>query len=246
MNPINYLVFTLVLLSGCIHQGIAPLDFSTVQYKYQTPDCEPETDACLMVNLSYPNFDQGDSVARHLANRIIRNSILDNIGMGNVESEIDPSIGEAVDELNQSFSQVKKDYLSYGIGWQAEVSSSELFRSDTILVVEMNSMTFFGGAHPNHGTRYFNFNRKKGNMMPLSTFIKDIKAFTTKAEALFKEQYHIDKNNTYQTAGFNFLGNRFILSANYAFLGDSIRLHYNPYEIAPYSMGDFEITVSIK
>jgi len=222
------------------------LNYTMVATEFNTPDCQPETDACLMIKIKYPKFDAGDSLAMFLANRIIKNSILDNIGMGDVESTEDPSIEQAIEDLSESFERLKKDFGDYGTGWQADIYARELYKSDTVLVLESSTMTYFGGAHPNHGTRYFNFNREAGNMIPMREFVKDLAQFTNKAEKVFNEKYGINADNTYDKAGYNFLGGRFVLSANYAFLGDSIRLHYNPYEIAPYSMGDSEITVGLK
>jgi hypothetical protein len=222
------------------------LNYTMVTTEFNSPGCQPETEACLMLNIAYPNFDSGDSLARFLANRIIKNSILDNIGMGDVESTEDPSIDQAIEDLSENFEELKKEFGDYGTGWEASITVNELFKTDSILVLETGTMTYFGGAHPNHGIRYFNFNRKAGNLIPLSDIVKDLAQFTSKAEKVFNKKYSINEDNTYDKAGYQFLGGKFILSANYAFLGDSIRLHYNPYEIAPYSMGDSEITVILK
>ena len=241
-----YLILIIVLLVNCTSNSHKELDYKMVKAEFKSLDCEPETDACLMVTIAYPQFDEGDSLALFLANRIIRNSVLDNIGMGDVESTEDLTIEQAIEKLNKSFEDVKKEFSTYGTGWQSNISTRELYRSDSILVLEIGSMTYFGGAHPNHNLRYYNFNRKAGNMMQLSTFVDDLDEFTKKAEAIFKKSYNIKEGTSYDDAGFNFLGDKYILSANYAFLSDSIRLHYNHYEIAPYASGDFEITVGIK
>ncbi len=82
-------------------------------------------------------------------------------------------------------------------------------------------------------------------MIPLAAFVDNLEQFTAKAEIAFKKVNNINENISYSEAGFDFLGNKFILSANYAFLGDSIKLYYNPYEIAPYAAGDFEVTVPL-
>jgi uncharacterized protein DUF3298 len=244
MIKLVHLLVSLVLLAGCTSKKGGALDYSTVNLQFQSPDCEPENDACLMVSIKFPLFDQGDSLALVLANRIIRNSIIDNIGMGDVESITEPNIDEAVQDLNKSFEDLQNEFGS-ATGWQADISSRELYRTDSVLVIEVAAMTYFGGAHPNSNIRYFNFDRKLGRFLPISFFVDDMKAFTTKAEAAFKKASDINEGASYDDSGFNFLGNRFVLSANYAFLGDSIRLHYNQYEIAPYAAGDFEVTVSL-
>lgn len=238
----------LIFLASCSEKFMnndQNLDYGLRAIEFNSPGCQPETEACLMIKINYPNFNSGDSLAMLLANRIIKNSILDNIGMGDVESTEEPSLDQAIEDLSKSFEEIKKEFGVHGTGWQGEISTTELFRSDSILVLESSTMTYFGGAHPNRNTRYFNLNRKAGNMIPLTVIIKDLEKFRRKAEKAFNEKYGINDDNTYDKAGYQFLGGRFSLSANYAFLGDSIRLHYNPYEIAPYSMGDSEITVDI-
>ena len=245
MNNAFYLFIATLMLTNCTNKK-AGLEYTFVSSEFTSPDCEPEKEACLMLSINYPQFDKGDSVAMHLANRIVKNSILDNIGMGDVESTVDPSIEMVIEELNLKFEELKKEFNDYGTGWQADISSSELYRTDSILVLAIGSMTYFGGAHPNHGLRYYNFNRYSGRYLPISTFITDLKEFTNKAEVVFKKKYNIGEGTTYDDAGFNFLGDRFAISANYAYLGDSIRLHYNHYEISSYAAGDFEITVALK
>ena len=222
------------------------LDYTMVKVEFMDEDCQPETDACLMVTIEYPRFVKGDSMAMILANRIVKNSILDNIGMGDVESTEDPGIEEAIEGLNNSFESLKKDFNDYSTGWEVLISSQELYQSDSILVLSIGTMTYLGGAHPNSNIRYFNFNRDSGRYLPISTFVYDVEKFTARAEGVFKQEYNIAEGASYDDAGFNFLGDKFILSANYAYLGDSIKLHYNHYEISSYAAGDFDITVSIR
>jgi Protein of unknown function (DUF3298) len=245
IKPI-FIFIAIILLSNCTTVSEKGLDYKLVKYAYQTPDCEPEKDGCLMVSMMYPEFELGDSLARLLANRIIKNSLLDNIGMGDAEAGNILSIEEAVEDLTKGFAKTKEGFNQYGTGWQIDITTDELYRSDSVLVLEISAMTFFGGAHPNYNSRYYNFNRSMGNLLPLSSIVDDMAGFTTKAEAVFKETYKIKEGSSYAEAGFDFLGDKFTLSANFAYLGDSIRLHYNPYEIASYADGDFEITVPIK
>ena len=234
------------MLANCTQNSNKGLDYTMMKSDYQSADCEPETDACLMITITYPQFDKGDTLPMLLANRIIKNSILDNIGMGDVESVEDPSIELAIEDLNKSFENVKKDFGDYGTGWQVHINSQELYRNDSLLVLTIGTMTYMGGAHPNTNLRYFNFNRFTGSYLPISYFVSDLKQFTSRAEIAFRQTYNIDEGTSYDDAGFNFLGDKYTLSANYVYLGDSIKLHYNHYEISSYAAGDFEITVAIE
>ena len=246
MFKVYYLFAVFILLANCTQNSNKGFDYTMMKSEFQSANCEPETDACLMVTITYPQFDNGDTLAMFLANRIIKNSILDNIGMGDVEAAEDPSIEQAIEDLNKSFEELKKDFSNYGTGWQVNIGARELFRNDSVLVLTIGTMTYMGGAHPNSNIRYYNFDRNTGRFMPLVTFVDDLEHFTSSAEVEFRKTYNIKDGTSYDDAGFNFLGDNFTLSANYAYLGDSIRLHYNHYEISSYAAGDFEITVAIK
>ena len=249
MKKLFYLLFSLIFLINCTpsdDDSNQNLGYTLVKTDFKSPDCEPETDACLMLNIAYPRFDKGDSLAILLANRIVKNSILDNIGMGDVESADDLGIEEAIEQLRMRFEEVKKEFGDYGTGWQVNIGAEELFRNDSVLVLTIGTMTYMGGAHPNSNIRYYNFDRNTGRFMPLVTFVDDLEHFTSSAEVEFRKTYNIKDGTSYDDAGFNFLGDNFALSANYAYLGDSIRLHYNHYEISSYAAGDFEITVALK
>jgi len=244
-----YVVLVVMSLTACTsvtEKQKARLDYQVQTEMYKTAHCEPETDACLMASITYPRFTKGDSLAVLLANRIIKNSILDALGMGEAEGTTDFGITGALAELDKEFVQLKRDFNTYSTGWSIEIDSRELYRSDTMLVLEVNYMVFTGGAHGNHTTRYFNFHRHTGRLVSLPAFAGNLNDFTSRAEFVFRKTYHLPAEATYEEAGFSFLGNTFTLPANYAFLGDSLRLHYNPYEIAPYAAGDFTITVAVE
>lgn len=248
MRTLYLTLIIFIIIIGCnSHKPIENelLDFKLEKLVYKTPGCEPERDPCLMVDLTYASFNDGDSVARFLANRIIRNSTLDFIGMGDVEATIEPDLNQAVLDLDKSMAQVIKDFGSLPTGWEAHMSTTELFRADSILVLEVGSMTYFGGAHPNSNLRFFNFNRETGGLIPLTNVVGDLSEFTRRAEVAFKQKY-VKDDQSYADAGFSFLGGNYTLSANYAMVGDSILLHYNKYEIASYAAGDFDIKVSRK
>ena len=244
MKSFSYLPWLLGVVSITSCNSISEnLDYELRLLEYQSPNCEPERDACLMVDLEYAYFMDGDSAAKSIANMIVRNSTLDFLGMGDVEAKVTPGLETAVKDLDRSFQELKKEFGS-STGWMAEMHTSEVYRNDTILVLEVNSAAYFGGAHGQYFTRYFNFDRRSGKLLPLSSFV-DPAIFINRAEEQFKSKY-VEDGESYLDAGFDFLEGKYVLSANYAFKGDSILLHYNHYEIAPYAAGQFDVSVPVK
>ena len=218
------------------------LDYELRNINYQSGNCEPERDACLMVKMEYPHFVSGDSTARSKANMIIRNSTLDFLGMGDVEAKTTPELEVAVVNLDSSFQRLKREFGSPA-GWMAELHTSELYRNDSLIILEVNTASYFGGAHGQYNTRYFNFDRSNGQMMMLADFV-EIASFTVTAEQFFKEKY-VKDGESYAEAGFSFYDGKFKLAANFSFKGDSILLHYNHYEIASYADGQFDVAVPL-
>lgn len=243
MKKILIVSVAVLLFSSCGGVKNKRLEYNFLTIDHQSVGCEPERDACFIARLDYPNFHTGDSMAVFLANRIIRNSTLDYLGLGNAEDVDVLSLDKAVLRLEESFQKVKTEQ-GMATGWQAEMDTKELYRDDTVLVLETRMMTYVGGAHPTTNTRYFNFDRRSGRLIPLNSFV-NLKTFTTMAGQTFKDKY-LQPGQQYSDANFSFIGSKYQLPANYAFLGDSIRLHYNRYEIAPYAAGEFEVTVPVK
>ena len=236
-------IIAIMLITGCgVKSEVDLLDYEIKTVNYQTPNCQPERDACLMVELNYPYFAEGDSLARYLANRIIRNSTLDFMGMGDIEAAVTPELNVAVIELDSTLQRIKRE-VGTATGWQAKLNTKEIYRNDSVLVLSTESMAYFGGAHGQNNTRYFNFDRRSGRLFPLAEFI-DIEKISLSGETFFRNKYVKDEQS-YREAGFNFFGEKFMLPANFAYKGDSIILHYNQYEIAPYAAGHFNVAVPL-
>lgn len=242
---IKKLILLIILLNfSCERTDNASpaLEYEFRSIDYQSPNCEPEHDPCLMVKMAYPFFMIGDSAARAQANMIIRNSTLDFIGMGDVEAKTSPEIEEAVIALDSSFQRLKIEFGSPA-GWMAELHTSEVYRNDSLVVLEVTSANYFGGAHGQYNTRYFNFDRRSGKLVKLEDFV-ELTSFTQTAEKYFSDKF-VEEGETYVDAGFDFYEGKFRLAANFAFKGDSILLHYNHYEIASYAAGQFDVAVPI-
>ena len=126
-----------------------------------------------------------------------------------------------------------------------ELKHSVLWNSPSILTIEEFSYAFTGGAHGNYGTGYYNFNAHTGQLVKLEDILTSgYEAPLTKiAATVFKETYLEEGMTNYSEAGFYFEKDAFTMTDNFALTKDGLKFVYNPYEIAPYAMGQQEILI---
>jgi hypothetical protein len=116
---------------------------------------------------------------------------------------------------------------------------------DSLAILELTNYYFMGGAHGNYGTLYYNFDIRNGQVIEYENFVKDTTAF----KAITQEQLtqYISNEPVYQENDLSindlFWGDDFYLPANFKLAKDSIAFIYNPYEAAPYVIGQIEFKV---
>lgn len=231
----------LLLCIGCTGGG--KLGYQITHIEFNDQDCLQEKEACFVANLNFPEFEGLDSIQLLHTNKIIGNTIMDALGLGDVESSGQPDIQAALNSVAKQFEKVKNSF-NYSAGWIADVQTLPIYEDDTILVFALETMIYFGGAHPNTNRVYFNLNRMTGKKLP-NDWLHAL-GIEEEAEAIFRSLNNLKPDNSLDEAGFLFPNNEFRLPANYAFKGDSIILFYNRYEIAPYASGATEIIVPVR
>ena len=242
---IPLLVLSLGVAGSCDHSNNKNLYYTITDYQYNESGCNPGTQPCLLVNISYPVFSGNDSLANQI-NFFIGNGILDIMGLGDVEANTYLNFDKSIDQLQKNFNRLKNDFQDYGTGWTVSIQTIPIFSGDTIEVFAVESMTFFGGAHPNTNRRYYNIATSTGKILKyddLGTNLVDLKI---RAEKLFRQQNNLSEEELFNDRGYLFPNNEFVLSANFGIRSDSIILYYNLYEIAPYTGGPTELIMKLK
>ncbi len=242
---ISFLVLCLGIVWSCDHSNNNNLRYTVRNYQYDESGCNPGIQPCLLVNISYPVFSSLDSLANQI-NFFIGNGILDIIGLGDVESNTSLNLDKSISQLQKSFNRLKNDFKDYGTGWTVSIATIPIFSNDTLEVFAIESMTFFGGAHPNTNRRYYNINTATGKILKYNDLGINLDELKSRAEESFRRQNNLSEEESFNENGYLFPKNEFILSANFGIRGDSIILFYNRYEIAPYSNGPTELIMKWK
>ena len=243
----KYLYLLLPLYWLACRPAVPPgIDMATKTLRYQTPGCQPERDPCLMIDLVFPVFTGDDSLAVEQAANEVYGLYFDILGQQGSQTAPDENgLMQAVATMAKTFDDYRHDFPDDNIGWQVNIETNELYRNDTLLTVAVNSFWFFGGAHGNYEVHYLNINRQSGHLLSPEELVPDLQALREQAEKIFRQKYLPAGTDSWEEAGFAFKGNAYQLPQNLAFAGDSIILHYNQDEIAPYAAGDFHFSVPI-
>ena len=243
---IPVLLLYLGFIWSCNNTSNNSLHYTVRDYQYDESGCNPETQPCLLVNISYPVFSGNDSLSNQI-NYFIGNGILDVIGMGDVESStsIPLNLSKSINGLQNNFDRLKNDFQDYGTGWTVSITTIPISSTDTMEVFAIESMTFFGGAHPNTNRRYYNINTLTGKILNYKDLETDLDELKNRAEMVFRQQINLPVEPFHEN-GYLFSNNQFVLSANFGLRGDSIILYYNRYEIAPYANGPTQLIMKLR
>jgi hypothetical protein len=106
---------------------------------------------------------------------------------------------------------------------------------------------FTGGAHGNSWTSVTHVSKKTGKKLSvLGDIIVNEKEFVRIAEKYFRKQRKLGPKASLRKAGYDMIGDAFVISENVMFTDDSLVLIYNPYEIGPYVMGEIRVAIPLK
>ena len=130
--------------------------------------------------------------------------------------------------------------------WKVSRTASLLFADDRVVSVKISNEGYIGGAHGFYDERLFSFDTTTGKALSWDDLVGQGSRYPLLrvAEAEFRKVRNVSIRESLRDAGFEFPeGIEFALSANFAITQEGIRLHYNPYEIAPYFMGPTDLVI---
>ena len=123
------------------------------------------------------------------------------------------------------------------IGWYLKIDSQILYDTEKYLSFQIFNESFTGGAHPNSNASYFVYDAQKGEQLKMTDIISDTTQFKNLLEKEFRQQKGLKEDELFADAGYWMDDGNFVLNDNIGITEDKVIVHYNPYEIAPYSLG---------
>lgn len=233
----NILLFAL-LLTGC-KENIA--------LKYTEKKIEEKTDTecieyCPAATLKIALFEAGNTTNDSI-NKKTFEFFVELLSFDEKVSEVN-TYEELLTSFMNSYKELHHKFPDETIGWEANGNSILSFHNHKIVCIKLDYYIYTGGAHGYSGTKSIIFDKKNGRTLTLTDIFKDINDFTIFSEQKFKNKFGIKPNAPINSTGLMFENEVFELPENLLFTEKGLTLLYNTYEIASYSDGPQEVTIS--
>lgn len=220
------------LLFSCSKKETWQLETKTYLLKTSLP-CKG--DECSYVEFNIPTIISEDENLKKI-NQIVLDTVKKHIGFESNASEI-KNYEDLAHSFINSYDEIKRAFPNEPLPWEASVDGTfEIFNSKSINIV-LNYYTFTGGAHGNEGVISLFYNLENGKSITQKDLFLDYEGFKKIAERDFRTSMNLSPTDDINKNGNLFKDKQFSLPQNIIITQNEIILHYNKYEIAPYSSG---------
>lgn len=245
----SLLIGFMFLIISCQKKEYPETPFATVQVKKTVKLLEGASPICAFdLSFSYANGSN-----RHLnetINRILTKEILS-------EDSLSPKA--AMDSFvvvysnlyrTQTAALYKNDVKNndtqkwYSFYYTLNTNVEDV--NDSTMCYKSDFEKYEGGPQAYHVKRWLNLNKETGSLMTLATILKSgyESALSNLLQKKLMEKYNFKDEKDMHTAGF--LNNAEMYpSSNYMIEDHAIVFLYNASEIAPYTVGEIELTISL-
>ncbi len=238
-------ILPLMLVPACLAVGCAPAGRSLSPTPETTSigSCEPLPCAKVVLQDLPKLSDSMGEEARELiyaqVDTILFAPLDDSVGVSNREAFL-----ASVEDQFAEYLKLREGDASSE--WEVSRAASLLAVDEAVVSVKISSEGYVGGAHGFHDERLISFDAKTGRALTWDDLIGggSRAPLLRVAEAEFRKVRNVPLTESLRDAGFEFPeGADFALPSNFAVTQEGVRLHYNPYEIAPYVMGATDLVI---
>lgn len=223
-NAIALTAFTL-LIGGCQHFGSEPpVDVRQILSEQRQAQCPAQDDSCPLVNIDTQLF----------ANEPALNALIDKRLREMTVSSPDEQVPATLEGYQQRFLRDAEP------GWTSYLQSKLREQHGGLLVVELSSYLYTGGAHGMPGRDFINYDREQDRELTLDDILLPGKegAFWRTAAQAHQRWLVANEHDAAFARQWPFQR-----TSNIALLRDKVLLKYDVYSIAPYSSGHPELEI---
>jgi|GEM_PF-451690 Protein of unknown function (DUF3298). len=204
--------------------------------------CYAADSSCLYISFHYPVVDKDkDGQLSMLLNSDFLQMVGDSIKQTTVGT-IKEHLGMIAQQYDSSFIDYNGAFPGGTVNtWYLKVRYNILMNDGKMLSIQYFSDDYMGGAHGTYRYHYTNLDLKNPSSLTIPDMVTDLVVFAERAEEAFRHHFKIPEGKNLDN--FWFPQGKFILPTEYGFSPEGIILHYNVYEIAPYSDGDIKVLI---
>lgn len=152
-----------------------------------------------------------------------------------------------VDDLAAAFLATHREFVvefpNATAAWTIEITATALYNTPIVATIDISEFAYTGGAHPNSRRRLVSFDVSTGQLLGIDDLTTDVAALT----ALVEDRLYLDRDlghdGDLEAAGFWIPEGGFTLPDNIGVVAEGLLVHWDAYEIAPYSMGPIDVTI---
>jgi len=235
----HYIIFAVFLLiSGCSNE----LSFKDQSFQKKTT--LPCNENCPEITVKIPIAKNAPVVADSINKKVF--SVLKEIIYFGEKPYTSTDYNGLLASFIDSYEKLQKEFPNETFGWEAEVTGSIKYQSESVLNIEINHYTYTGGAHGYQGLRSLLFDPSTGKSIANDELFNDKAAFMAFAEKKFRAIYKIPANKSINATGLMFENEKFNLPENIFYTDNGLLLYYNSYEAASYADGPKELLLPYK
>ncbi len=206
-------------------------------------NCKESDSACTYFKVNYPEIISPDSKAMKKINRNLHAkllTLLKGFGSGTgTETSLQDIGSEFVDDYDAFINEFPESAQT----WMVETTVSKTYESKDIVTFRIDVESYTGGAHGNYLTRYLNFSMQNGSRIKLTDVFADTVQLKQALLTALRKQNSLNEETDLEEAGFYLDNGEVPISDNFGFTKNGFIFHFDPYIIAPFSMGAIEIEI---
>lgn len=234
----------LFLLSACKNETSSSAPLTVTMTEAKSKKCVLDT-VCAEIELAYPVLNGGRNPK---AVQAINDTILSFVYMvigGDPKLPLPQAFDSAMNNLHLMLQDQVEMMPDFTMGFANELTSKTLFQNEKVISFELSNYSFTGGAHGNYGSALFSFLLGNGKIVDLTDIIPDTTALQPMIEKAFVASKNAEAGEQYTLEDLVFPESIPLpLPLQWCVVKEGVRFVYNPYEVAPYAVGqsDFVLT----
>lgn len=206
----------------------------------QESDCDTSQNDCTSIFLSYPSVVGS-------ANQALNDTLSTQIEqwlLGAPDGERESTPEAFSKAFIEDYEQFAKDFPESPAKWFIQRRIEIIADNSRFITMQLSEENYLGGAHGMSVHLFANFDPSTARRIGLDELVREgqMDELNKTGEALFRKENNISAEQSLKEAGYFYLeddgpGSPFHLTENFAITTEGLLFYYNPYDIAPYSMG---------
>ncbi len=248
MKKFNIAVFSILIIAACASKKNGQVAFKIIDFDKKIPLIEGSTDSIhyhvefhFTELTGFQNKTALEKVKKELNKQFFNAEKLE--FSSSPEENFKTLINAITPAYREEGLKLKSEMeeMSYILNYELTKSSKILYNKNNILIIEIESYVYAGGAHGLENMQYLHFDMNTGELFGLEQiFGADSKQKIASLIVEKSEEMKKDENSVL------FEDAKAELNENFYFDKEKFCFVYNPYEIGPYAAGYITIEIPIE